>query len=110
MFIILLLLSGFTAEPYDVYVTCNTNIKEVLFHCQIDQFTGFPRWFINSVAHSANDHNLQEQYIINRTTLALRMLTPELNNTRYQCQIRLLNSTEGQLIITCPGMKHMKVP
>ena len=45
--------------------------------------------------------------------LAVRKVSPELNNTRYQCQIRLLSnsngrltpypSLEGRLIIRCRG-------
>lgn len=114
MFDIIISGTTFEAQPSDVYVTCNTSIEDVYFRCQHEGSGGWPRWFINSVLHSANDYNLQEQYNINKTLLAPKRITPELNNARYQCQINTLsegrrrqtlyNSTEGQLIIDCQGV------
>ena len=82
------------------------------FRCQHNQYNEWPDWFINSVRHSTNDHNLRELYNLTKTVLAPKRVTPELNNTRYQCQVNMLtngrhttyNSTEGRLIIECQGM------
>ena len=99
----------FTAEPTNIEVTCGTS--EVSFPCQYTGSTARPQWIINSTAYSSYHGGLPENHSFNGATgvLSVINITPELNNTQYQCQIQILPSSTlyksrvGKLVIKCEG-------
>ena len=99
----------FTAEPGYIETICGTH--EINFPCRYTGSTARPQWVINSTTYSSYHGGLPENHSFNGATGALSVIniTPELNNTHYQCQVHLpsgvYQSQVGRLIIRCEGNK-----
>ena len=99
----------YTAQPANKEVTCGVN--EVHFPCEYNGSNERPKWRING-SNLISSNELSENYRFNGTHLIVENVTPELNNTRYQCVVELVSgiqrvpyeSTEGTLIIKCGGI------
>ena len=102
----------YLSQPSDFEVTCK--ITTAYFPCELNIKLAAvrPMWIINSNLYLLAD-KLPNNHEFNGTVLTITNITPEQNNSLYQCVIRLLKdgvtpieykSSEGRLIIKqCNG-------
>lgn len=106
----------FTSEPSNVEV-CERDTA--IFYCQYEGSLASPTWNINSMAYTPVDLLPPNHfYHPSDGTLSVSNITPNQNNTQYQCQLLSLSdgqlcayrSTIGRLIIKCRNHQNSVIP
>lgn len=96
---------SYLSQPSDFEVTCEKTTA--YFPCEPSIETGRPKWIINN--NRVGDE-LPNNHVFNGTMLIITNITPEQNNSLYQCVIEhgfledgvtamKYKSSEGRLII-----------